>query len=1061
MGKSSKPKIEVTDYYMSLHYGICAELDAIRQIVVNEKLAWEGSVRSQAAFSISKRDLFGGNKKEGGVKGTVYFLPGGDTQILPDALATRLGRANGADCPGFRGLASIFMIGDERAGFLWTSNQPYLPGTWVMGQRRPRGLNPSLAMIVRLGTDEYPKESHATTAGLQSLTFAPGHRRFVSHTGNLAEVWSMTGRSRISASSHLGYALHLGLDTSGLVWGLDDWLIGPDLVGYSGASIVATVAVPNPADSVWCIGADTLYLRPYAGAAERIMYRLAGGSVIVEDDVGFVPLVYFADEDGNEWAAGPDGDDFHFLCMAGARAGDHGIVAGVDGTGDMSAAAVSDDRFIVSSTSTGTVLYLIDPVAWTIILQSGTITSQHGALAVGSLEPGAQSLWIDTSEISLDDLTVTRTIDRSNWGVGGTEPGLYDSYNHALIIHDAGELHWLFLDAGIYDANPAHIIFECLTNADWGMGSPEAAIDDDSFDDASQALFDENFGLSVIWIRQAQIQEFIQEVLDHIQAVLFVDPATGLLTLKLIRDDYDAAYLPEINPDNADMGAFSRKLWGEITNEIIVTWTNPVNEQEETVMIHDLASIATQGGIVSDSRNYYGVRSGELAQRLATRDLRSAGSPLASCEVEMERTQWQLRPASVVSAVWPEHGLDGVVMRVIEVDYGKPGDPTIKAKLVEDVFGLDVGAYVVPPTTSWEDPAQPPEPVDQQQVLTLPYYMAANSSVAAFVDSPAYPEVVAGILATTDQEDAYGYDLWSEVSLSNGSLEWQQIASGTFIGRAGLVDALEAEAWTSGVTFADLVGDTAPTLAGLVLIGDSTEDETEIAMIDAVGASYTLVRGILDTVPRAWPAGTPVWFIDEETAFEDSVIRAAGEMPSYKVLTRTSRGVLDLASAPLLTGTLSERPWLPSRPANVEVEGVLFNTVATALDLTARTDPWVTISWANRNRVTEDSQVLAWTDATVAPEDGQTTGIEVLAEDGVTVVGTITGLSGTSHDVPDGSFDGEVIVLIRPYATRSDDDGDFVSLQAHGIWVQVGDARITEDGEGRITEDGQRRAMED
>jgi hypothetical protein len=27
---------------------------------------------------------------------------------------------------------------------------------------------------------------------------------------------------------------------------------------------------------------------------------------------------------------------------------------------------------------------------------------------------------------------------------------------------------------------------------------------------------------------------------------------------------------------------------------------------------------------------------------------------------------------------WPEYGLDGVVMRVTSIDYGKPGDPAIK-----------------------------------------------------------------------------------------------------------------------------------------------------------------------------------------------------------------------------------------------------------------------------------------------------------------------------------------------------------------------------------------------
>ena len=97
--------------------------------------------------------------------------------------------------------------------------------------------------------------------------------------------------------------------------------------------------------------------------------------------------------------------------------------------------------------------------------------------------------------------------------------------------------------------NPAHIIHECLTDQLWGMGTPVAALDDAAFREAADTLFDESFGLSMIWVRQTSIENFVQEVLDHINAVLFSDPATGLLTLKLIRNDYVEADLPIIDTE--------------------------------------------------------------------------------------------------------------------------------------------------------------------------------------------------------------------------------------------------------------------------------------------------------------------------------------------------------------------------------------------------------------------------------------------------------------------------------------------------------------------------------
>lgn len=888
MGKSSGAKIEITRFYMSLHFGVCAAADAITRVIVKEKVAWEGNVTTTTPFLIDKGMLFGGREKEGGVEAVAYWLPGADDQVLPDLLAQKLGRANGADAPGYRGVASIFFVGapgtpfanavtwiDRAKGAQWSANNPYLPGVWVTVRRAPVGLNPDYALIPRPGSE----------AG-----------------GTVLEAHDLADTFVPLGEGDPGWPGHTGL---------------------------------HP---------DSITIGPYAHPFQVICTSLV-----------------------------MDGDDLWVLDgVDGAHIYTMGAVLGVVPTGE----------------------------TWTLQLRN----------------------------------------------LGGTVFGF-------------GSIEAQSLPAQADDANPAHIIYECLTNVDWGMGSPTTAIDTDSFEDAAVTLYGEGFGLSMIWTRQAEIQKFIQEVLDHINAVIFVDPGTGLLTMKLIRGDYDVETLPELTPDNADMASFSRKQWGEITNEIVVSWTNPETEQEETaVPAQDLASIAIQG-LVSDSRNYYGVRYAELAQKLAWRELASAGQPLATCDIEVNRSQYLLRPASVVKVTWPEHGLSELVMRVTSVDYGRPGDPTIKLNLIEDVFGLDAGDYVAPPSSGWEDPSEEPEALTIERLFTMPLFFALASPAAEFFNEPTYPEVLAGVLATTDQEDAYAFDLWDEVTLSNGSLEWQEIGSGlNIIGHAELADGLAAEAETIDAEFDNLIGDTAPTLAGFVIIGDDGEEGNEIAQVDAVDDEYGLYalrRGMLDTVPRAWPVGTPVWFIDDSTLFEDPTLRSGGEAMSVKLLTRTSQGVLDLASASLVSHTLTDRPWLPNRPANVTIGGVMFNTASTPVDMIGESE--VPVSWANRNRTTEDSQVLAWDEATVTPETGQTTRIEVRTADLSTVITTHDGLSGTSFNVPIASFGDEAVAALQFWAERSDGDGDFTSLQAHVIWVQVeitGGDLITEGSDELATEDG-------
>ena len=896
MGKSKKPKIEVTEYFLSHHLGIChAELDALLEVQIKEKVAFSGSLSTLTAQTINQPELFGGLTKEGGVSGVMHYLPGAQDQVLPDALAQKLGRANGADAPGYRGLASIFFVGNDQPGFYWTANSPFLPGVWAKLQRIFKRADGSAQWyaakaaipVVAAATEPYL----TTTFDLDAITDA--------------------------ATSSSGLRAHGNKVTT------------------------------QQADDILRITAN------HAGAY-----------------IAWSPWGAPVDTGGNN-----DGSTMEFDCALGES-----------GTSGLSFDSQTDADNLNG--------YEAARADW-------EATYPNGATATGST---AYYFGIVDSPISDNTGGVSITVD--------------------------------VFSGGFYDMNPAHIIHECLTDTSYGMGTPVAALDDAAFTAAADTLFDESFGMSLLWTRQSSIQDFIQEILDHIQGVLYVDPATGLLTLSLIRGDYDEGTLDVLDPDNADLTNFSRKLWGDIVNEIIVTWTNPENEQEETITVQDDSSIATQGGIVSDSRNYYGVRNAQLAMDLAMRDLRSAGQPLASCEAEVDRSQWALRPASVIKLTWPEYGLSELVMRVQSVDYGKPGEPMIKLLLMEDVYGLDIGSYDAPPSSEWVDPSADPSALETVDILTLPYFFSLDSSVSAFVDSPEYPEVLSGVLATTTNSDTYAYQLWDEVVLPNGSTEWQSLGTLNVIGYGELSTALAAEAATASVSFSNVIGNTSPTVGGFVIIGDAGETGNEIAMVDVDDGDYDLVRGVLDTIPRAWPAGTPVWFIDGSTVYEDSVVRSAAETVSYKLRSQTSQGLLALADAPLESATLTERPWLPNRPANVTAHGGAWSTQSAPIDAITRADSWVTVTWAIRNRIDEDVLVLAWTDASGTAETGQTTTIEVRDLDGVLLT-THDGLTGTSFDVPDASFSSEQIVELRTYSERTDADGDFVSLQYFSHWVQV------------------------
>lgn len=1057
MGKA-KPKVEVNEYYMSIHQGfVTGPTDAWTHLHIGEKLAWSGYVSTQGLVRVNKRKLFGGEKKEGGVAGNVYYLPGYDTQLLPDTLAHKFGRDNGADCPGFRGLTSLFFFGDGtglandfisgifpwlgiggRAGFLWGANTPYLKSSWATFQRAPKGLNQSYARILRPGYDHYPQSTAYTGESINGgMVFSPDGQTMAYFVAWGDIRWYDVGSRTMIGESGVGAlvggvgALALDSDSTAYEYGVTFTETFLAVTPIAGIPVKTTVALGEQL--------NITNIRVFGSGDEADVYGCywdgAAGYLHNTSKITSHPQSMrdiCIDDDGEKWGLFvPSGSSNAFTLEAMSDGTQHtftGVTTRNSNTAARVAYVAAYDHFFVALDG---YVYIID--ADTMTLTSSTVAAWGSTTPALSSETDQTSFWINWSQYSLEDGALLRAVSQSSWP-GSTSNVVYDEFTHSVWGRaSTGYIDVYELDRAVFDANPSHMIYECLTNSDWGMGETPTLIDIDSFEDVGLTLYNEQLGLSMIWLRQTTVEEFVTEVIDHIQATIFVNPRTGLITIKLIRGDYDIDTLRHITIDNADLTNFQRKAWGEIINEINVTWTNPENEQEETVTVQDLGAVATQGGVISDSRNYYGIRSKEKAVELAARDLRVAASPLASCEVELDRTHWDILPGEVVKVTWAEHGLAATVMRFGAIDYGRPGEPIINGQLVEDVFSLTTATYSVPPGSEWEGAGQTPLPMDYSRIITMPAFLAMGvlSEVELSAD---YPEVVAGVLASTEQTDASSYDLVGPVVLTDGTTVQTTLSTNTILGRAVLTNALDAEATSTAVEFEDFIGQVAPAQNAVVFIGndDTPEAEMEIALITAGTTTFTMKRGLLDTVPKAWAAGTVVWFAAADSSLSDYQLHADGETVTFRLLTNTSEG--QLANAAQISGLLTDRPYLPNRPANVQVDGVGFNTISTPVDMIG--ESLVPVSWANRNRLTEETQVLAWTDASVSPEAGQTTTIKVLDLDG-TVVTTHDTLSGTSFDIPIASFADLNIGIVEVSASRTDSDGTFDSLQGHRLYVRI------------------------
>jgi hypothetical protein len=529
--------------------------------------------------------------------------------------------------------------------------------------------------------------------------------------------------------------------------------------------------------------------------------------------------------------------------------------------------------------------------------------------------------------------------------------------------------------------NAAHMVYQCLTDTTWGAGRSAALINTASFTTVADTLYAEGFGLSFAWSAQSSIDEFILEILRHVDGVLDTDLTTGQYTLKLIRNDYVPASLPVFDTTNImSMDKKERTLWGETVNEIVVTYTNPETEQDATIAIQDLANIQSQGGIVSEPVSYPGVRSADIAYRLGERDLRARSTPLTAVSFTANRAAWSLRKGDAIKVTWPDYGLDQLILRVTNVSKGGDTDTSIKVEAVEDVFATPVLTYGGNQTTLWTDPAGAPAAVAVVRVDEVPYFTMAqilgDVSVQDLAPGSSYELILAERPAPQNSQFSV-YD-----AATNVTANYSYLGAGSYASTCLLNGAA---AWNATVVTIDtIVGDDPSFFVG----GYALWDNEWVGVVSVAGATVTLLRGVFDTIPAAHADNSKLWFYSGDHGFQlltDDAVR--GETRWYREVGRSPSGESALASAPAQSLVHDGRWERPYPPADVKINGAYFpSTIATNF----------TITWSGRNKEQQTTDLVGWTDAHIDPPQGVTYTLEVYDNDTSALLATVANLTTTA-----------------------------------------------------------------
>lgn len=518
-------------------------------------------------------------------------------------------------------------------------------------------------------------------------------------------------------------------------------------------------------------------------------------------------------------------------------------------------------------------------------------------------------------------------------------------------------------DLTIFAMNPAHMIYQVCTDRAWGRGMPRSVLDDAAFRRAADTLFEEGLGLCLAWKRQDTLDSFVQTVLDHIGAVVYVDKRTGLFTIKLIRQDYVRSQLPLFDVDSGllSIDESSISAAAETVNEVVVNWHDPISNQDSAVREQNLASIQTSGSVYSTTKDYPGIPTPLLAQRLAKRDLIYSTLPLRTFAISCDRRAWRVQPGDVIRIQDPTRGQIDIAIRVGTVDDGTLTDGKIKIGAVEDVFTMPLNVTAGVEPGQWTPPDVKPQ-IARRRAYEIPYANLHRLYPKAEFQALDFDAGIYGMAAEKPTPMTQGYDL----ALRPNDSTWVTDGNGDFVPLGeltGTINYLDTE-----ITIykgADLDDAEFPCA---IMIGEEIIMVTDVVLGEATDeAVLTVQRGIYDTIPQRHFGGDIAWFYEDDIG-SNYTEYVGGDKIDGKVLPFTmSGGTFPLNDAPIDTVNMNWRFSRPYAPGHV-----LLNSTARwyQSQVMNRNQPYLDISWTHRHRTAQADQMISHDVGNIGPEPG-------------------------------------------------------------------------------------------
>lgn len=524
------------------------------------------------------------------------------------------------------------------------------------------------------------------------------------------------------------------------------------------------------------------------------------------------------------------------------------------------------------------------------------------------------------------------------------------------------------------DMNPAEALYQIMTDEWRGLGIDASLIDNSSLIAIGNVLFNEGNGVSVQVTAEATGKKVIEEILRQIDGVAYQDSSTGRIIFKLIRDDYDVNLL-DIYDENdiIKIENFSRSGWDEVLAQVKISFPQRDSDSEAVAISQDMATAGMVGRLRSTTISMPFCYDKNLANTLASRERAQLSVPLFRMTIQMNRNGNRLRPGDVFKVNWTDYGINELVMRVQEFDFGSLLDGKLVIRCLQDNFALSNVVFAPPPDTGWVPPVVDPSEILVSEIVEMPRFFMNR------VQFP-IPDGNAGVipLALKPSSASSSYDMLAgDVSGDLDVREPQQItypSTGTLLATydrmSGFANGYDT---TDGFTLINVVNGENFVAAG----SEAEAKEGEVGLlyvggefiafrgvVDNGNGSFTftnIYRGLLGTRPRTHAINARVWQLTPDLYGEGTLDDLAEtDTIYYKLLDRVGPESIpeqDVAEASRIMTRWARRG---QRVRNLRIDGSRTDVV---IDNTTGIVP---ISWARSDR--NASLIAIETDADQVPD---------------------------------------------------------------------------------------------